>query len=80
MRLPLWERCGKLMEATVYSANYVPVGSDQKQHIEFSREVAKGFNHLFGPVLTVPEPLICKPSITLPYHSCPIPYLTQNAL
>lgn len=44
-------------------ATDVPVGEDQKQHLEFTREVANGFNHLYGPVLTMPAPLICKHDI-----------------
>ncbi|KAL1960017.1 hypothetical protein VTO42DRAFT_685 [Malbranchea cinnamomea] len=49
-----------LMAADIllYSATHVPVGEDQKQHIEFAREVANGFNYIYGPVLTMPEPLI----------------------
>ncbi|EDN09739.1 conserved hypothetical protein [Histoplasma mississippiense (nom. inval.)] len=39
-------------------ATDVPIGEDQKQHLEFTREVANGFNHLYGPVLTMPAPLI----------------------
>ncbi|EFR03321.1 tryptophanyl-tRNA synthetase [Nannizzia gypsea CBS 118893] len=45
-------------DVLVHRANYIPVGEDQKQHIEFAREVANGFNHLHGPVLTVPEAMI----------------------
>ncbi|KAK2739031.1 Tryptophan--tRNA ligase, mitochondrial [Myotisia sp. PD_48] len=45
-------------DVLVHRANYIPVGEDQKQHIEFAREVAKGFNHLYGNILTVPEALI----------------------
>ncbi|KAK2873939.1 hypothetical protein FQN49_001969 [Arthroderma sp. PD_2] len=45
-------------DVLVHRANYIPVGEDQKQHIEFAREVANGFNHLYGPILTVPEALI----------------------
>lgn len=37
---------------------YVPVGEDQKQHVELTRDVAERFNRLFGTVLSVPEPLI----------------------
>jgi tryptophanyl-tRNA synthetase len=42
----------------LYSANEVPVGEDQKQHVELSRDIAQRFNHLFGETFVVPEPVI----------------------
>ncbi len=42
----------------VYDADYVPVGDDQKQHLELSRTIAQRFNNLYGDFFTVPEPLI----------------------
>lgn len=45
----------------LYNADKVPVGEDQKQHLELTRDIAARFNHLFGkgkPVLKLPEPLI----------------------
>jgi tryptophanyl-tRNA synthetase len=39
----------------IYRPKYVPVGVDQAPHIELTREVARRFNHLFGPVLVEPE-------------------------
>jgi tryptophanyl-tRNA synthetase len=39
----------------IYRPRYVPVGVDQAPHIELTREVARRFNHLFGPVLVEPE-------------------------
>jgi tryptophanyl-tRNA synthetase len=49
-----------LMAADIlaYHSNYVPVGEDQKQHLELARDIATRFNGLFGTVFTVPEPLI----------------------
>ena len=44
----------------VYRANAVPVGEDQRQHLELTRDLAVRFNGRFGPTLTVPEPLILK--------------------
>jgi tryptophanyl-tRNA synthetase len=44
----------------VYRANAVPVGEDQRQHLELTRDLAIRFNSTFGPALTVPEPLIVK--------------------
>jgi tryptophanyl-tRNA synthetase len=43
-----------------YHANFVPVGEDQKQHIEITRDIADRFNHLFGEYFPLPEPLIRK--------------------
>jgi tryptophanyl-tRNA synthetase len=45
-------------DIVLYEANLVPVGHDQKQHIELARDIAQRFNHLFGDTLVVPEPLI----------------------
>jgi tryptophanyl-tRNA synthetase len=49
-----------LMAADIllYQANQVPVGHDQKQHLELARDVALRFNALHGDVFTVPEPFI----------------------
>jgi tryptophanyl-tRNA synthetase len=41
-----------------YDADEVPVGEDQKQHIELARDVAQRFNHLYGDTFVVPEPRI----------------------
>ncbi len=49
-----------LMAADIllYQANQVPVGHDQKQHLELTRDVAYRFNNLYGEVFTMPEPYI----------------------
>lgn len=51
-----------LMAADIllYQTNYVPVGNDQKQHIEITRDIAERFNAIYGDVFTIPEPLIGK--------------------
>lgn len=51
-----------LMAADIllYQANLVPVGDDQKQHLELSRDIAMRFNALYGEIFTVPEPFIPK--------------------
>ncbi len=52
-----------LMAADIllYSANVIPVGKDQQQHVEIARDIAQRFNHTFGTdVLTLPEALIQK--------------------
>lgn len=57
-----------LMAADIilYSADVVPVGQDQKQHVEIARDIAIKFNNLYGEILTVPEPMIEKDVATLP--------------
>ena len=49
-----------LMAADIllYQTNFVPVGADQKQHLEITRDIAQRFNAVYGDVFTVPEPLI----------------------
>ncbi len=44
----------------LYSADEVPVGEDQKQHIELSRDIAQRFNSLYGETFKVPKPMIPK--------------------
>ncbi len=49
-----------LMAADIllYDADYVPVGIDQKQHVEIARDIAIRFNNKFGKTFVIPEPLI----------------------
>ena len=51
-----------LMAADIllYQADFVPVGHDQKQHLEITRDVAERFNAIYGDVFTVPEPYFGK--------------------
>lgn len=51
-----------LMAADIllYQADMVPVGADQKQHLELTRNIAERFNGLYGNVFKVPEPFIPK--------------------
>ncbi len=44
----------------IYQANYVPVGEDQRQHVELTRDVAQRFNFRYGEVFTIPEAIIRK--------------------
>lgn len=50
----------------LYDADVVPVGKDQKQHLEVTRDVAVKFNEAFGPTLKVPEPQISEDVATVP--------------
>ena len=51
-----------LMAADIlmYDPDFVPVGEDQKQHVELTRDIAERFNHKYGSTFKVPEPLIPK--------------------
>ncbi|MBQ1315523.1 MAG: tryptophan--tRNA ligase [Erysipelotrichaceae bacterium] len=51
-----------LMAADIllYDADYVPVGEDQKQHVELTRDLAQRFNNRYSETFVVPEPLIAK--------------------
>ena len=51
-----------LMAADIllYDTDYVPVGEDQKQHLELARDLADRFNSRYGELMVVPEPMIAK--------------------
>lgn len=51
-----------LMAADIllYNTHYVPVGEDQKQHLELTRDIAQRFNNRFGDTFVIPEPMILK--------------------
>tara|TARA_R110000868_G_scaffold7638_4_gene40827 strand:+ start:15 stop:1004 length:990 start_codon:yes stop_codon:yes gene_type:complete len=57
-----------LMAADIilYDAAYVPVGKDQKQHLEMTRDIASSFNHKYGDTFVVPEPLIDEKVMLVP--------------
>jgi tryptophanyl-tRNA synthetase len=57
-----------LMAADIllYQAELVPVGKDQKQHLEITRDIAGSFNHLYGEVFVLPEPGIDEKLATIP--------------
>lgn len=57
-----------LMAADIllFDTNYVPVGLDQKQHIEISRDIAQAVNNNYGQVLTLPEAVIREEVMTIP--------------
>ena len=42
----------------IYDSNIVPVGRDQKQHVEMTRDIATKFNETYGPTFVIPEPQI----------------------
>ena len=57
-----------LMAADIllYDANTVPVGKDQKQHLEMARDIASSFNHQYGETFVLPEAKIDENLMTIP--------------
>ena len=52
--------CLMAADILLYQADIVPVGNDQKQHLEITRDIAERFNGVYGNVFKVPEPYIPK--------------------
>ena len=50
----------------LYDADLVPVGQDQKQHLEITRDVAERFNHIYGDVFKLPKPHILQSVAVVP--------------
>lgn len=57
-----------LMAADIllYGSDLVPVGRDQKQHVEITRDIAEKFHHIYGEVFQIPEPFIPKEVAVVP--------------
>ena len=52
--------CLMAADILLYNADYVPVGEDQKQHVELTRDLAIRFNNKYSKTFKVPEPLVAK--------------------
>jgi tryptophanyl-tRNA synthetase len=63
----------------VYRADAVPVGEDQRQHLELTRDLAGRFNSRFGQTLTVPAPLIIKDTAKILDLSDPTAKMSKSA-
>ena len=50
----------------LYDANYVPIGKDQQQHLEITRDIAQSFNHTFGETFVIPEAKIDQKIMVIP--------------
>jgi len=50
----------QVADILLYQADYVPVGEDQRQHLELSRDLAQRFNSRYGKTFTLPQPYIVK--------------------
>ena len=56
----------------IHQVEVVPVGKDQKQHVEIARDIALKFNSTFGEVFTIPEPEIPESVAVIPGNTIPI--------
>ena len=52
--------CLMAADILMYDADYVPVGVDQKQHVELARDIAERFNNRYGETFRIPQPLTSK--------------------
>jgi tryptophanyl-tRNA synthetase len=70
-----------LMAADIllYQPDYVPVGGDQKQHVELTRDVAQRFNNIYGDVFKIPEPYIPKTGARIMGLSAPESKMSKSA-
>ncbi len=57
-----------LMAADIllYGSDIIPVGADQKQHVEIARDIAEKFNHIYGETFKLPEAMIVKENAVVP--------------
>ena len=71
-----------LMAADVllYDTDIVPVGADQKQHVELIRDIAQRFNNKYGNVFTIPEPIIAKIGSKIKDLQHPIKKMSKSAV
>lgn len=64
----------------IYQADKVPVGEDQRQHVELTRNLAQRFNHRFGETFTVPEAHIVKATAKIYDLQDPTAKMSKSAL
>jgi len=63
----------------IYQADQVPVGEDQRQHLELTRDLAGRFNHRFGKTFRLPEPHIVKETAKIADLQDPIAKMSKSA-
>lgn len=66
----VWLFCYPILMAIdiiIYDTDYVPVGKDQKQHVEYARDIAQKFNHHYGETFKLPQPMIRPDVATIPW-------------
>ncbi len=71
-----------LMAADIlaYHATHVPVGEDQKQHVELTRDIAQRFNNLYGETFVLPEPAIAEVGARIMGFDDPTAKMSKSAL
>ncbi len=71
-----------LMAADIllYQTNVVPVGEDQRQHVELSRILARRFNQIYGKIFTVPQVIIKKETAKIMALNNPLKKMDKSAL
>ena len=62
----------------LYQTDLVPVGIDQKQHLELSRDIAQRFNGIYGDTFTVPEPYIAKSGMKIMSLADPLSKMSKS--
>ena len=69
-----------LMAADIllYQPDFVPVGGDQKQHVELCRDIATRFNNIYGDVFKIPEPYIPKVGARIMSLSTPTSKMSKS--
>ena len=55
------------VDILLYDADIVPVGKDQKQHVEYARDIAQKFNHMFGETFVLPEVIVREDVAVIPW-------------
>lgn len=70
-----------LMAADIllYQAKYVPVGLDQRQHLEIARDIAQRFNNAYSPTFTVPEGILLKVGAKINDLQDPVKKMSKSA-
>ena len=69
----------QVADILLYQANYVPVGEDQRQHLELTRDLAQRFNSRYGQTFTVPEPYILKDTAKIQDLQDPTAKMSKSA-
>lgn len=71
-----------LMAADIllYDATHVPVGDDQKQHLELSRDLAQRFNNRYGETFVIPEPMIAELGARIMSLTDPMSKMSKSSL
>lgn len=63
----------------LYDTDVVPVGADQKQHVELTRDIAQRFNNKYGDVFVIPEPIIAKVGAKIKDLQNPLKKMSKSA-